>query len=114
MRIYLAGPQLAGINRITAAANVALVERTAALLRADSHDVYTHHEQDPTSGNARERLHLALTHLCLKTEAVIAVPGWRDSQQARAEITTALTLHMPVYDATEFLFVGEKAERLSN
>lgn len=122
MKIYLAGPQLSAINASTAAANLALFERVTALLRADGHDVYGHHEQDERDEDVyteqeltdltRDRLALGFSHICRVADAVIAVPGWRDARRGRAEVATALALHLPVYDATSFLFIGTKAERI--
>ena len=126
MKIYLAGPM-----RGYADFNHPAFHRAAALLRADGHHVFSPAEHDVANGydftgtdgserdlaNAgfdfRKTLGDDLAWICGEADAVVVMPGWRESSGARAEVTVALTLRIPVWELASALLYGQHAPIVS-
>ncbi|WP_433225444.1 DUF4406 domain-containing protein [Actinomadura formosensis] len=113
MRIYLSGPMRSEPDMGRTA-----FARAAAALRGQGHVVYAPTEED--GGDAREgdavRLAFAegMDRLCCHADGVVVLPGWRSSRGARAEVSTALALDIPVWPLTKFLLGGEDAPRIAS
>lgn len=111
-RCYLAGP-MRGIKDF----NFPAFHEAAAFLRSKGWEVFNPAEKDlekhgagieksPTGClktaekkgfNLREALACDLEFVCLHAEALVMLPGWKDSKGARAEKATAHALGIPVY-----------------
>ncbi len=115
MKIYLAGP-MRGIP----AFNFPAFYKAAAELRQQGHEVFSpaerdnqKHGTDISKGNAtgdesvaakehgfnlREALGDDLAWVCAKADAVYALPGWKNSKGANAEVATANALGLKVVE----------------
>lgn len=109
MRIYLAGP-MRGLPDL----NFPAFDAAAAKLREWGHEVFNPAERDRdvygedfaagTSGDPaeipkfdlREALFADLAWICLNADAVVTLPGWRQSAGASAEVAVAAALGITV------------------
>ncbi|TDB86454.1 DUF4406 domain-containing protein [Actinomadura sp. KC216] len=124
MRIYVSGPM-----RGLPAFNHPAFERAACALRGQGHEVFSPQEKNEADGfdftsmsgtedlaeigfDLRRSLALDLGWICAEAEAVVALPGWRSSRGARAEVATALALDLPVWPAKAFLLAGADAPKI--
>jgi len=115
-KIYLGGP-MAGLPYFNASA----FRKAAEALRIMGNDVFSpveHDEQkfgreifddNPTGDPAqiknngfslREAFLADLTYICREADTIALLPGWRDSQGARAEYAVAIALGLNVIELT--------------
>lgn len=85
MRIYLAGP-MRGYGDM----NRQAFREAAANLSAAGHLVFN--PADHEAGNLRANLAADTSWICLVAEAVVLLPGWRQSAGARAEEALAAAI----------------------
>lgn len=112
MRIYISGPM-----RSQPDMNQPAFAAAATMLRDRDHEVYVPTEQpgalEAKEGDAvREALADNLSWVCRYADAVVVLPGWRDSRGTKAEVTAALALEIPVWPVAEFLAAGEQAPQV--
>jgi Domain of unknown function (DUF4406) len=118
MKIYLAGP-MRGIPEFNFPAFFA----ATAEMRANGHEVFNpaerdnlRHGTDISKGNAtgdeglaacefgfslREALGSDLAWICSYAEAIVLLPGWRNSRGAKAERAVGIALGLTIIDLTE-------------
>jgi hypothetical protein len=118
VKVYVAGP-MRGIPEF----NFPMFNRVAAALRALGHEVFNpaerdierHGGHDISKGNHTGDLMLAAaTHgfslrdaladdmefICRKADAIVLLPGWRNSKGALAEASTADALGLKKYEVS--------------
>lgn len=118
MKIYLAGP-MRGIKEF----NFPAFHAAAAKLREVGHFVFSpaekdneRHGTDISKGNEtgdevyaskqhgfslREALAADLAWICAEADAVVLLPGWKNSKGATAERATAIALGLEVFEPPE-------------
>lgn len=64
----------------------------------------------------REALHEDLKYICLTSEGIVMLDGWKNSKGATAERATALALGLPVFywdDALGDVFIQDHSEEVA-
>lgn len=91
-RVYLAGP-MRGYPEF----NFPEFHTAADALRARGYEVHSpaENEQDPLTTTFREFMEVDLAAVC-RSDAVVVLPGWTESQGARLEVTVANECEIPV------------------
>lgn len=116
MKIYLAGPMRSKPHQ-----NHPAFHAAAKTLRDRGHTVYSPAERDlaagidPTSPSGldiRSALSEVITWILAHADAVVALPGWRASRGAQAEIAVAWAVDMPVWELADFLETAAEASRV--
>lgn len=94
-RYYLSGP-MTGLPELNYPAFMA----GAKWLRAIGHEVYNPAEWESRHNNGTFNLQIAFadycTYICREADAVVVLPGWKNSPGARAEVAVALAVGKPV------------------
>lgn len=96
MKIYLAGPM-----RHHADMNRPAFREAAEKLRDAGHFVFN--PADHEAGNLRANLATDTSWICLVAEAVVLLPGWRQSAGATAEEALASALGLLRFELDVFL-----------
>lgn len=74
-----------------------------AILREAGHAVANPHnisdglERENEANFIRRCFYADCREICLRSDAVFAIPGWRESKGARAEVALAEAIGLPVY-----------------
>jgi len=96
VRLYLAGPMTSYPEFNYPAFNDA-----AARLREAGHDVVNPAENDNGESGKEWSYYMRLDmHHVLSVEGVAVLPGWEDSRGARLEVVVAVSLGLPIFDAS--------------
>jgi hypothetical protein len=115
MRVYLAGPM-----RNYPEFNQEAFKAGAAKLREAGHEVFSPYEDNLRNGldsagmagkqaeaekirPLRECIAADLSWISLHAEAVIVLPGWKESRGATAETAAAIALDLPIFELEDFL-----------
>jgi len=101
MKIYLAGP-MRGVDDM----NRPAFREAAEKLRAAGHFVFNPAEHE--AGNLRANLGVDTSWICLVADAVVLLPGWRQSVGATAE--EALAAALGLFRCEIDVFLGFPAE----
>jgi len=96
-RLYLAGP-MSGITQF----NFPLFNHVAGRLRARGYEVFNPAE-NPDRGTRQPRSYYMRLDIpaLLASEAVVLLPGWRESRGASLEVWIAIDVGMPLYACSE-------------
>lgn len=98
--VYLCGP-MTGIEDL----NYPAFRRVAGLLRETGIRVYDPSEWEDRHAKGVFLPRLAFEHylgfICREADAVVVLDGWERSSGARAEVSVALRLGLPILKATE-------------
>jgi hypothetical protein len=108
VKVYLAGP-MRGISEC----NFPAFEKATKELREFGYEVFSPHEHDMEMGfdpigtditdlddagySIRDALGADLAWITANAEAIVVLPGWAGSKGARAEVSTAEAIGIPVY-----------------
>lgn len=99
-RVYLSGP-MTGLPEF----NYPAFESAAGFLRSTMFEVYSPHEWEQTNNDGRFNLPIAFAdycyYICRIADAVVVLPGWRDSPGATAEAYLARALGKPVLEYSD-------------
>jgi hypothetical protein len=79
-------------------------------LQGYGYEVFNPAKIDKTDMNIRQKMSACLKYILEEADAVVLLPGWRESFGARAEVLAAQSVGIPVYELSGFLIDTDRTE----